>query len=345
MTFDELLDTYEPKLAAAFREGIESIKSGIVLKRVTERLERGNIGGAIEAMLIEPEAFSALDLALQEAFNAGGINAVGDLPIVRDPQGAKVIFRFGVRNPEAERILRDLSSTMVTHITEDQRQGVRYALEQGLARGANPRATALDVIGRQNRVTGRREGGVIGLTSRQMEYIERARHNLASGDPKLMKQYLALGTRDKRFDLTVTAAILSEKPITGENLQKIIGRLNDKNLLLRGEMLARTETMMALGSARDQAIRQQIQSGKVEVQDVTKIWRSAGDSRVRHTHRVLNGKSIGIDDYFLSPSGAAIRYPGDPQAPISETSGCRCHLQYKVDYIGAVARRYRAEAA
>ncbi len=345
MTFEDLLDTYEPKLAAAFREGIEEIKSSVVLARVIERLERGDVSGAIAAMLIEPEAFAALDLALQEAFNAGGINAIGDLPTIRDPNGAKVVFRFGVRNPEAERILRDLSSTMVTHITEDQRQGVRYALEQGLARGANPRATALDVVGRQNRVTGRREGGVIGLTSRQIEYIERARVNLASGDPKLMKLYLALETRDKRFDRTVTAAMMAGKPIAGENLQKIIGRLNDKNLLLRGEMLARTETMMALGAARDQAMRQQITSGKVEAQDVTKIWRSAGDSRVRHTHRVLNGKSVGIDEYFFSPSGAAIRYPGDPQAPISETSGCRCHLQYKVDYIGAVARRYRAEAA
>ncbi|EJL54868.1 phage head morphogenesis protein, SPP1 gp7 [Rhizobium sp. CF122] len=316
MTFEELLDTYEPKLAAAFREGIEEIKSSIVLARVVERLEKGDVSGAIEAMLIEPEAFAALDLALQEAFNAGGINAIGELPTVRDPNGAKVVFRFGVRNPEAERILRDISSTMVTHITEDQRQGIRYALEQGLARGANPRATALDVVGRQNRVTGRREGGVIGLTSRQIEYIERARQNLASGDPKLMKQYLALVTRDKRFDRTVTAAMKAGKPITGENLQKIIGRLNDKNLLLRGEMLARTETMMALGSARDQAMRQQITSGKVEAQDVTKIWRSAGDSRVRHTHRVLNGRSVAIDDYFFSPSGAAIRYPGDPQAPI-----------------------------
>jgi hypothetical protein len=345
MTFEELLDTYEPRLAAAFREGIEAIKSSIVLARVVDRLERGDVNGAIEAMLIEPEAFSALDLALQEAFNAGGINAIGELPTVRDPQGAKVIFRFGVRNPEAERILRDLSSTMVTHITEDQRQGIRTALEQGLSRGANPRSTALDVIGRQNAVTKRREGGIIGLTSHQIEFIERARVNLASGDPKLMKQYLTLQTRDKRFDRTVSAAIRDNKPISGETLQKIIGRLNDKNLQLRGEMLARTETMMALGSARDQAMRQQVQSGKVVAQDVTKKWVSAGDSRVRHSHRVLNGQSVGIDESFISASGAMLRYPGDPQAPISEISGCRCHLTYKVDYIGAVARRYRAEAA
>ncbi|MDE3809957.1 head morphogenesis protein [Sinorhizobium meliloti] len=345
MTFDELLAKYEPALAAAFRQAIEEIKSGIILRVVVERLERGDINGAIEAMHLEPEAFAALEVALTEAFNAGGINAVGELPNLAEPNGARVIWRFGVRNPVAEAILRELSSTMVTHITVDQRQGIRQALEQGLARGANPRSTALDVVGRQNRVTGRREGGVIGLTRYQIEFIERASVHLASGDPDLMNRYFELKTRDKRFDRTVMAAIRAGKPVTGETLTRIIGRLRDKNLLLRGEMLARTETMMALGSARGEAMRQQIEAGKVQAQDVKKRWHSAGDNRVRHTHRVLNGQAVGIDEVFQSPSGATLRYPGDPRAPISEISGCRCWCEYDVDYIAAGLRRYRARAA
>lgn len=345
MTFEELLAKYEPAIAQAFLEGIEALRSQIILARVIERLERGDISGAVQAMQIEPEAFSALEVALTEAFNAGGINAVDEFPAIKDPQGNRVIWRFGVRNPAAEAILRDLSSTLVTHVTEDQKQGIRYALEQGLARGGNPRSTALDVVGRQSRITGRREGGIIGLTSHQIEFIERARLNLASGDPDLMKQYFALKTRDKRFDRSVSAAMRDGIPVKGEALSKIIGRLSDRNLLLRGEMLARTETMMALGSARDESMRQQIEAGKVAAQDVQKIWRSAGDNRVRHTHRVLNGKSIGVDGVFITPTGAPLRFPGDPKAPISEISGCRCRLQYKVDFSASVARRYRAEAA
>ena len=345
MTFEELLAKYEPALAAAFRQAIEEIKSGIVLRVVVERLERGDVNGAIEAMHLDPEAFSALEVALTEAFNAGGINAVGELPDLSEPNGARVIWRFGVRNPVAEAILRDLSATMVTHITEDQRQGVRFALEQGLVRGQNPRSTALDVVGRVNRVTGQRGGGVIGLTLHQIEYIERARQNLASGDPKLMRQYLLLETRDKRADRTVMKAIREGKPITGETLQTIIMRLNNNNLRLRGEMLARTETMMALGSAREEAMRQQIDGGKIAEQDVKKRWHSAGDNRVRHTHRVLNGQAVGINELFDSPSGARLRFPGDPRAPINEISGCRCWCEYDVDYIAAGLRRYRARAA
>ncbi|MDX0367281.1 hypothetical protein GOC23_06310 [Sinorhizobium meliloti] len=54
MTFDELLAKYEPAHAAAFRQALEEIKSGIVLRVVVERLERGDINSAIEAMHLEP---------------------------------------------------------------------------------------------------------------------------------------------------------------------------------------------------------------------------------------------------------------------------------------------------
>jgi hypothetical protein len=123
---------------------------------------------------------------------------------------------------------------------------------------------------------------------------------------------------------------------------RIVGRYSDRMVQLRGEMLARTETMMALGTARENAMRQQIDAGKVAAQDVRKVWRSAADGRVRHTHQVLNGKAVGFDDSFQSVSGARLRFPGDPEAPINEVSGCRCHLEYKVDYLASVVRSYGA---
>ncbi len=52
-----------------------------------------------------------------------------------------------------------------------------------------------------------------------------------------------------------------------------------------------------------------------------------------------------MDEVFQSPLGALLMFPGDPRAPVSEISGCRCRLEYKADYIGAVARWYRAEVA
>ncbi|MCO6050845.1 phage minor head protein [Mesorhizobium sp. RP14(2022)] len=339
---EELLATYDDRLANAFLAAIDDIRNSITLRVIVERLEKGDVQGAIEAMQIDAEAFARLEVAIAEAYNSGGQATVGNLPRLTDPAGNRIQFRFGVRNPEGEAWLRDHSATLVTRIVDDQRTAIRQALTDGLARGENPRRTALDVVGRISRATNRREGGVIGLTAAQERYVASARAELASGDAAALRAYLGRERRDKRFDRTIEKAIRDGKPLPADLITRITGRYSDRLLLLRGEMLARTETMVALSKSRDDAMRQQITAGKFMAEDVTKKWRSAGDSRVRHTHRALNGKAVPMDGVFHSPSGAVLRHPGDPQAPVSEISGCRCWLEYKVDHLAGVVRRNRA---
>lgn len=60
----------------------------------------------------------------------------------------------------------------------------------------------------------------------------------------------------------------------------------------------------------------------------SKRWISQRDDRVRHTHMVLDGKTVPVPAVFTSPSGAKLRYPGDPRAPMSERAGCRCFLTF-----------------
>lgn len=335
--FEQLLDKFEPAIRDAFLAAIADIKNQVVLKRLVERLERGDIAGAIDVLQIDAEAFGKLELAIAEAYNAGGIDMAGSM-ILRDPAGQRIAFRFGVRNPEAEAWLWEHSSTLVTRIVEDQRTAIRQKLAEGLTQGLNPRTTALEVVGRVSRVTGKRDGGVIGLTAPQERFVSAARQELLSGEADQLKHYLTRERRDKRFDAAVMKAIKEGRALDKATVDRIAGRYADRLLALRGEMLARTETMMALGKSRDDAMRQAIRSGKVDAMFVTKTWRSAGDSRVRHTHRALNGDTVSYLDGFQSPSGARLMFPGDPAAPISETSGCRCTVEYKVDYAGQLRR-------
>src|SRR5690606_5050915 len=130
---------------------------------------------AIRSLYIDEAAFSPLDRALSDAFNEGGRFATGTIPRVAAPGGGRVVFRFNARSPRAERWLSEHSSQLITDITEDIRIAARQHLVAGMEAGLNPRTTALSLVGRIDRATGRRVGGVLGLTSAQERFVTNAR--------------------------------------------------------------------------------------------------------------------------------------------------------------------------
>jgi len=58
-------------------------------------------------------------------------------------------------------------------------------------------------------------------------------------------------------------------------------------------------------------------------------WQTRMDSKVRPAHQSLEGRWKPIGKPFKS-GGFEIQYPGDPEAPLELTAGCRCHLVYTV---------------
>ena len=337
----ELIEKLEPETERAFLEAVEDIKSEIILREIVERLERQDIDGAIEALHIEPSAFRPLSEALRQAFNQGGILTIQNMPRLSDPMGGRVVLRWDVGNQRAEANIRELSSTLITEVTESTKEAVRETILSGYSQRQGPRTIALDLVGRQSAVTKRREGGVIGLNRPQAELIERTRINLLSGDPALMAKYLTLKTRDKRYDGAVRRAIAAGKPLDAETLNKVLMRLRDRNLRLRGETIARTETMTSVMAAKHEAYQQGLDAAGRDASLVTRKWRSAGDRRVRHTHMVMNGQVVqGMDLAFQSPSGAMLRYPGDTSlgAGANEIIACRCDVEYTFDFAEAYAR-------
>lgn len=335
--FEQLVATFEPLIRAAFIEAVDDIRSNIVLRRIVERMERGDVAGAIRAMNLEEAAFRPLDEAIRQAFSGGGVATVEQMPTLRDPEGHRIVIRFDARNVEAETWLREHSAGLVTNIVEDQRSAIQTALVEGLARGDNPTRTALNVVGRVNRATGRREGGILGLTAQQSQFVENARQELLSGDPEALRNYLGRGRRDKRFDRTVVRAMREGKPLPADTVNRIVGRYSNGLLKLRADTIALHETMLALNESKMQTYDQAIAKGAVRVEALTKTWHDSRDGRVRHTHRVMNGQKVPFDGEFVSPSGARLRYPHDPKAPLSEILGCRCWMNVKMDFVAALA--------
>lgn len=331
-----LASNWEPIIRQAWVESIEAIKSAIVLKRLIERLERQDFDGVIRALGFDEVAFRPLQKALAETFEAGGVDTIGTMPTLREPDGHAANLRFDARAPTAENWLRTQSSTLIREIVADQVETTRIVLTSGLERGANPRQTALDLIGRQNRVTGRREGGALGMTSTQAGYVETARQRLLSGNPDELKRLLELGRRDKRFDRSILKMIREGKKPDAEFINRWLGRLSDNYVKLRGEIIARTETITALNRSKLEAYEQAIAAGQIDESLVTKKWVATMDGRTRDTHMMLNGKSVGFRQSFQSAWGAQIAYPGDPSAPASERIACRCTLNINIDFLRGI---------
>ncbi len=237
--------------------------------------------------------------------------------------------------------MRDYSGNLIEGIVEDTKDAVRAVVEAGQIDGRNPRSTALEIVGRVNRVTGQREGGIIGLNSQQTDALIRARRELESGNPAQLRNYLTRARRDRRYDRIVEKAIADGKPVSRADVDRITGRYKDRLLQLRGETIARTETLAGLNAGKEEGIRQLIDSGKVPRSQVKKIWRATGDSRTRDSHMALDKAEAGIDEAFVSPlTGARMLFPHDTSlgAPASETIQCRCYYEIKIDYFAPFRR-------
>lgn len=336
-----LIAEFEPKIRDAFFAAIAEIRSAVTLRVLVERLERNDILGAVDALQIEPEAFARVEVAIAEAYNNGGLAAADGL-LLRDPQGHRIAFRFGVRNPEAEAWLRSHSAALVSRIVADQREGIRIALAEGLALGNNPRTTALDVVGRINRVSGKREGGVIGLTSPQERFVAAARAELLSGDPVQLRHYLTRERRDRRFDAAVMRAIRDRKALPADTVARITGRYAARLLQLRGEQLGLNETFAALGASKHEAFRQAVAAGKLDPEFVVKTWRHFTAEHPRLQHVAMRGTAVRFDEPFVMPDGTQMMWPHDPAASAKHTVGCRCQVDYTVDYVGQFIRRTAA---
>jgi hypothetical protein len=334
---DALLKDQAPRIRDAFLQAIQDAKSVVRIEDVVALLSQGDIEGAARLLEIDRLLLAPLDQAISDVYMHSGAVAMQAI-VDTAPRAMRLVARFDGRNPVAENWLRDHSSTLVTEIVADQRDGIREALRAGMEAGRNPRGVALEVVGRIDKVSKRRVGGLLGLTSQQMRSVANARAELLSGDPAQMRAYLERKLRDRRLDGIVKRAIKDGKPVAAKDVERLMGRYSDRLLAYRGTVIARTEALESFANARWEATRQLIEAGTIQEQHVTKVWSATLDKRTRDSHVALNGKKADMREAFVSPlTGARMLFPMDRSqgAPGSEIIQCRCGCSYVVDWIWA----------
>ncbi len=337
--FSRLIASLEPQIQQAFLAAIEDVTSAAQMAIIEGAIDRGDLEAVIQALHLRPEFFAPLDDALRRAYIMGGADLLQALPKLQDPAGnGRLVIRFRGRHPRAERWINNHSSSLVTGILDDQRQSIRQSLRANLELGRNPRQTALELVGRIDRAKGRRVGGLIGLTSDQATWVRNLRAELA--DPDQMARYFTRTKRDRRYDGLVRRHLSEGRPLAQADIDRIAGRYADRLLKLRGDTVARTETIASLNAGRNEGLEQLIDTGAVNRDQVKIAWNATGDGRTRDSHAAMHGQTVKFGEAFTSPTGARMLHPRDTSlgAGGADVIGCRCYAQVKIDHLAGLRR-------
>lgn len=387
----DLIDELAPGLAAAFIAAISVLRSGINYPLLLTALRNGDIEAAIDALNIDRGAFGQYVLERQAAFARAGTVVAEAVtldriaffkkadkeargprpdpvpspagptgprppappapPTLSAPGGGQVIFRFDMTNPRAEALIRTEAAARVTGYVEEQIETARRVIADGFQRGDGPQNIATDIAGRINPLSGRREGGIVGLSTPQVSYVESMRTRLLSGDPDAMMKVLGsfrdgkwvegsgMTLRDRRFDRSIMKAIRDvaagrANPLSRDRIDEMTAKYADRLLKRRAEDIARTETAQGVEMARAEATRQALEKAGLDAAAVTKGWiHSGGLDHARDTHLAMHGKTVqGLDTPFILPDGSVMQYPHDPAGGVRNNVNCRCRGDQDIDW-------------
>jgi hypothetical protein len=332
-TLKQLLDELAPGVKEAFEKSVANMRSDIQFEALIEALANQDIEGAMRIIRLSAEYYAPLDRAMRNAYEEGGDFFFDQWRAQAKRQRANVtVGRFDGRSPRSEQFLRQQSSKMI--VGDVPRDTIREILRGNMEAGTSPRKAALDLAGRMNKVTGRREGGIIGLTDQQAGWVNNARMEL-EGTPKTMEAFLQRKARDRRFDATIRKAIREGRTLTPTEVNRMIGRYSDNLLQVRAEAIARTELLSAMHEAQAEGLRQLIERGEVRSDQITQEWDASGDDDTRQSHRSMDGQKRKQGEPFVTGNGHLMLYPGDRSlgAPGSEIVQCRCRVSTDIDFL------------
>lgn len=331
----------EPTLARAFEEAIQDIRSTAQIAAIDAAIQRGvqtgDVTRAVQevtaAINLGREFFAPLDQAMVQAYIQGGAYQVGLLPKRPTGSAPRLVARFDTRNPRAEAASRQMATALITEINVDTDRLIRETITEAIENNQQYRSITRSLVGRLD--GNQRKGGLIGLHSSQAEAVRKARQELLAGD---YSAYLrrSPNMRNRSFELQGRAlwrAMNRDEPLSLTEVDKITGAYADNLLKLRARTIARTEANRVMQAGRSEAVEQLIESDKIPVSAITKIWDAVSGPRTRESHMALNGQEQGWNDVFVSPvTGAVLRYPHDANAPGDETINCRCTMRTRIDY-------------
>ena len=301
-----LLDGAESDLRRAFDDIVRQVRNQTTLSLLADLIEQGRFQEALESAARAGASFAA---SVNGIYVIAG-TATAD--VIR--RQLRVIVSFDQLNPRALRLQQENQLRLVREFTVEQTLATREALIEGVRTGANPVRQA------------RAFRDTIGLTVSQARSVANFRRLLEAGSAEALTRRL----RDRRFDPTVRRAIREGIPLSQAEIDRMVTRYRERFVTFRSRVIARSEALRAVHQGVFEMYQQSFDQGLVDPNQVVRTWHTAGDERVRRSHTAMNGQERPPGEDFVSGRGNRLRFPGDPEAPPSDTVQCRCVVSTRI---------------
>lgn len=311
---EQLLTAIEERLGHSWVTVVEHLRDTNDIEDIARHLHAGDIDGAVQGVEQAAARFAA---SVADEYTTAGKEVASWL----DGEKADRLVTFDGTNPRAVQWARDNGAELVRGVSQESRATITQAVSRGLSEGRNPLDVAKEVR------------DAIGLTPSQEAAVASYRRALEQGDlTNALGRQLSSGHSDR----TIRAARDQERALTQQQIDLAVDRYRANYVDYRAQVIARTEGLRALHQGADEMIQQAIENGDVEHDELVQEWHTAGDGKVRESHRTVvadadGKKTKAVDDLWVTGDGNRLRFPGDPDAPIEETAQCRCVMSTTID--------------
>lgn len=308
---EDLLANAEEQLRNDFLARVNALYDEAKIERIRVFLEQGRLDLALAEL--EEDESSFLVLLLNTWVAASVLQIATTRQAIENMQnrllGRVVPFGFDPTDPDNARMIKELQLRISENLSETKRNNFLFIVNDGLQNGLTPQEIA-------DRLYKFR-----GLTVNQITAVLNYERLLREGS----KQALDRALRDKTGD----GLLARDKPLTEVEIRRLVDAYIRNQRNYRAEVIGRTIAGDIAFEAFQNAAKKAVVEAGIGVGSLVKQWRSMRDRKVRQTHKQhvgLDGQVVGIDEFFVSPSGARLKHPRDGSAPIKEIAGCRCWL-------------------
>lgn len=298
---EALVTRLENKLRAGWRSMVRGVKDENTIPALERKIASNNIAELVEGIDDAIATFTA-DLA------AGFVHA-GQFAARRIDETIDGTFRFDMMDPAVVEWAQTSAKEIASSLIEEQQAVARRVVQLGTSRGDDYLTIAEDVQ------------RSVGLTVGQVDQVERYRQVLEAGD---YSRALSYELADGRYDAVLERADEAGTYLGETRIEAMVDRYRDNWVTARQDTVALTEAQNTSHAGVQESFEQAVERGVFDASELTRVWHTRHDAKVRASHRVMDNQTRGIDEPFHSGDGNELMYPGDENAPASDTANCRC---------------------